>query len=68
MSETMEKCPIYAHLESRYAPDIDFIMNRYGVPDWQAICNEVCPNVLGYYEGTADGRCAIRLRMLRIED
>ncbi|MBC9785620.1 hypothetical protein GJ688_12285 [Heliobacillus mobilis] len=67
MSDVTEKCPIYAYIEVKFAEDVSFLENYHGMPQWEAICTTICPEVLGHYEALADGRCAVRARMLRIQ-
>ncbi|TCP62659.1 hypothetical protein EDD73_1196 [Heliophilum fasciatum] len=58
-------CPIAAYLWENFQVEIKNIKNEYGCDDGQAVCSFLCPEVLQTYEGTTDGRCAIRVRLLK---
>lgn len=59
------ECPIATWLKREFANEIEAVRNARGLGPSAALCWHVCPGVLGRREDTPDGRCGIRIRLLR---
>ena len=57
-------CPLSEYLQIAFAEEIIKIRDAYAVGPSIALCNYLCPAVLGFYESTENKACAIRKRLL----
>jgi len=57
-------CPLSDYLYSAFADEIAKIRESYAVGPSIALCNYLCPAVLGFWEQTDSKACAIRKRLL----
>lgn len=64
--DTGRHCPIGEFLLKEHAGEIESAGKKHGVGWSIALCAYVCPAVLGVSENAPDGRCAIRLRLLKL--
>lgn len=58
-------CPVGEFLKKEHTEEIKVACEKHGVGWSIALCAYVCPAVLGVAETAPDGRCAIRLRLLK---
>jgi len=59
-----EACPLCLYLKEKFTAVIESIRNDYAVGDSIAVCNILCPKILGYNQHNSKGMCAIRLRLI----
>lgn len=60
-----EPCPLAPVLRQRFDGDLNYVVDAYRVGPSVALCNYVCPAVLGVSRFLPDGSCAVRARLLR---
>jgi hypothetical protein len=61
------ECPVAQILRVQFAAEIAAAQNARAVGLSFALCNVVCPAVMGHRESLPDGQCAVRARLLKAE-
>ncbi|RJX22308.1 MAG: hypothetical protein C4575_01730 [Desulforudis sp.] len=60
-----DECPIAQILRFQFAPEIAAAQEKYGIGPSAALCQYVCPAILGFSDERPDKTCAIRARFLK---
>ena len=60
-----KECPLAPMLRQQFSEELNYIVGTYDVGPSVALCNFICPAVVGRSQTLPDGTCAVRARLLR---